>query len=174
MDHSITSEAVLPKAPMSELTERLRRRSRKITGPRQAILEHLRHQHHPVTNKEIHSALRTAKTDLATVYRCMHLLEEMGMVKAFDFGDGVVRYELLRKGDDGHHHHLVCTKCSAVRVVEGCFPVAWEEEIAARAGYRQVTHRLEFFGLCPGCQSNAESKRPDAQFSLGRGSFEKI
>ena len=50
--------------------------------------------------------------DLATIYRSMHLLEKMGMVKRFDFGDGAARFELIGEDDDGHHHHLVCTRCS--------------------------------------------------------------
>jgi len=50
--------------------------------------------------------------DLATVYRSLRLLEQMGMVKRFDFGDGTARFELLEEGDDGHHHHLVWTRCA--------------------------------------------------------------
>ena len=34
-----------------------------------------------------------------------------------DLGDGVARFELLAEGDDGHHHHLVCTRCAKVRAV---------------------------------------------------------
>src|SRR2546430_2456978 len=99
---------------MPVLTERLRRQSRKITGPRAAILEILRQHPHPLTNKEILGALPKGQCDLATIYRSMHLLEKMGMVKRFDFGDGVARFELVSEGDDGHHHHLICTRCSEV------------------------------------------------------------
>jgi Fur family ferric uptake transcriptional regulator len=145
----------LPKAGLFELTERLRQRSRKITGPRQAIFEVLRHQSHPLSNKEILAVLSPGRMDLATVYRSMHLLQEIGMVKAYDFGDGTARYELLREGDDGHHHHLVCTECTAVLEIEECVPTGWEEEIASRTGFRRVTHKLEFFGLCPECQTGS-------------------
>src|SRR5581483_12470336 len=96
---------------LPELTERLRQKSRKITGPRQAILEILRRHPHPMSNKEIFAALPKGDCDLVTVYRSLHLLENMGMVKRFDLGDGVARFELLGEGDDGHHHHLVCTRC---------------------------------------------------------------
>ncbi len=90
--------------------------------------------------------------DLATIYRSMHLLEKMGMVKRFDFGDGVARFELIDENDDGHHHHLVCTKCSEVVEVEECFPAKIEEKIAAKNHFKGVTHKLEFFGICPDCQ----------------------
>ena len=137
---------------LPRLAERLRRQSHKITGPRQAILEVLRHQAHPLSNKEILAALPRNECDLATVYRSMHLLEKMEMVKRFDLGDGVARFELLGEGDDGHHHHLVCTGCGRVVEIDECFTRELEEKIAARNGFKAVSHKLEFFGVCPRCQ----------------------
>jgi Fur family transcriptional regulator, ferric uptake regulator len=140
------------RARLPELTDRLRRTSRKITGPRQAILETLRQHPHPMSNKEIFAALPKGDCDLATVYRSMHLLEGMKMVKRFDLGDGVARFELLAEGDDGHHHHLVCTRCATVIEIEECFTHELEEKIAARNGFKAISHKLEFFGICPKCQ----------------------
>ncbi len=137
---------------LSHLAERLRRKSRKLTAPRQALLELLRRNAHPMPIKEIFAALPRGDCDLATVYRSMHLLEEVGMVKRFDFGDGVARFELLTEGDDGHHHHLVCTRCSGVVEIEQCVMREMEEQIATRNGFKAVTHKLEFFGICPACQ----------------------
>jgi len=139
-------------AKLPELAERLRRKSRKLTGPRQAILELLRERAHPMSSKEILSALPDGECDLATIYRSMHLLESMAMVKRFDLGDGVARFELLAEGDDGHHHHLVCTRCSGVVEIEECFMSELEERIATRNGFKAVSHKLEFFGICPDCQ----------------------
>jgi Fur family transcriptional regulator, ferric uptake regulator len=140
------------KTALPVLTERLRRQSRKITGPRAAILEILRTHPHPLTNREIFSKLPDVSCDLATIYRSMHLLQKMGMVKRFDFGDGTARFELMHEGDDGHHHHLVCTQCSEVVEIEECFPEKIEAQIASKNGFKSVTHKLEFFGICPDCQ----------------------
>ena len=137
---------------LSDLADRLRRHSRKLTEPRRIILEILRRHRHPLTNKEIFAALPKGKCDLATIYRSVHLLEGMGIVKRFDFGDGVARFELLTAGDDGHHHHLVCLRCAQVVEIEDCFPPALERKIAARNGFSSITHKLEFFGLCARCQ----------------------
>ena len=90
--------------------------------------------------------------DLATVYRSLHLLEGMGIVKRFDFGDRLARFELLSDGDDGHHHHLVCTRCSEVVEIDECSMRELETRIASRNGFKAVTHKLEFFGICPECQ----------------------
>ena len=139
-----------PEVP--ELAAKLRGKARRITGPRQAILDILRRRHGPLTIREIHRELANRGCDLATVYRSMHLLESMGMVKRFELGDGGARFELLAEGDDGHHHHLVCTGCSEIVEVEDCFPQELQERIASRNGFKKVTHKLEFFGLCPRCQ----------------------
>ena len=140
------------KQELSSLTSRLRRESRKITGPRAAILDILRHHPHPLTNKEIFAELPAGQCDLVTIYRAMQMLEKLGMVKRFDFGDGTARYELVGEGDNGHHHHLICTRCAGVVEIQECFSGAIEAEIAAKHGFQGVTHRLEFFGICPGCQ----------------------
>jgi Fur family ferric uptake transcriptional regulator len=139
-------------AELPELAERLRRKSRKVTRPRQVILNKLRQQAHPMSIKEIFENLPKGDCDLATIYRSMHLLESMGMVKRFDLGDGVARFELLHEGDDGHHHHLVCTRCAGVIEIEECLIGDLEERIATSNGFASVTHKLEFFGICPACQ----------------------
>jgi Fur family ferric uptake transcriptional regulator len=137
---------------LPELAQRLRRHSLKLTGPRQAILRILREHTHPLSIKQIHAELPHGDCDLATVYRSMHLLEEMGIVKRFDLGDSVARFELLREGDDGHHHHLVCTQCAEIVEIDECFGRELEEKIASQSGFKAVTHKLEFFGVCPDCQ----------------------
>lgn len=146
--HSLTSR----RPPLQDLAQRLRRQSRKVTLPRRAVLELLGRSAHPLTTKEIFGALPKNECDLATVYRSLRLLEEMGMVKRFDFGDGTARFELIEEGDDGHHHHLVCTRCAEIVELEDCSLVELEGRIAARNGFKAVTHKLEFFGLCPECQ----------------------
>ena len=75
-----------------------------------------------------------------------------GVVKRFHFHDGAARFELVAEGDDGHHHHLVCTKCSQTVELKECFPAEIERRIAETNGFKAVTHKLEFFGICPDCQ----------------------
>lgn len=137
---------------LPEIAERLRRNARRITGPRQAILGILQAHPHPLTNKEIFQALPAGQCDLATVYRSLHLLEDMGLVTRCDFGDGVARFEMVRDPHGSHHHHLICTRCSRIVEIEQCLAAEWESRIARESGFKTVTHKLEFFGLCPACQ----------------------
>ena len=137
---------------LPDWTERLRRYSRKLTGPRQAILNVLRQTRRPVSSQDIFAALPKGNCDLATVYRSMRLLTEAELVGRVDLGDGVARYQLLREGIPAHHHHLICTQCSEVLEVDECFSHELEEGVARRHGFTGVTHRLDFFGICPACQ----------------------
>lgn len=139
-------------ADFTDLADRLRRGARKLTGPRQLVIESLRRGRHPQTPKEIHARLAGHSCDLATVYRSLKVLGDLGMVQRFDFGDGVARFELVAEGEDGHHHHLICTRCGRVVELDECFLDEIEGRIAAANGFRAVTHKLEFFGLCPACQ----------------------
>ncbi len=141
----------LVQQPLSDLTNRLRARSRKVTGQREAILDVLRRHACPLTNREIHAALPASGCDLATIYRTMHTLLGMGLVRRCDFGDGTARFELAT--EDSHHHHLVCNGCGMVVEIDQCFPTRLEQEIARRHGFSQVTHRLQFSGMCPRCQA---------------------
>jgi len=142
----------LIQQPLSDLTDKLRRGELKITAPRQAILEVLRKHASPLTTKEIRRALGKADCDLATVYRNMHTLERMGLVRRHDFGDGAARFELSPDEGDTHHHHLVCTRCSKVIELDDCFLDQFQEELARRHGFSGICHRMEFFGICPTCQ----------------------
>ena len=143
--------------PLADLTSRLRQKSQRVTAPRQAILALLREHRHPMTNKEIHAALAKGDCDLATLYRSMHLLEGMGMVKRFDFGDGAARFELVTGDAHAHHHHLVCTCCADIVEIDDCFADELEKRVAASHGFKSVTHKLEFFGVCPDCQQAGHS-----------------
>ena len=138
--------------PLEALKLHLQERSQRLTGPRRAVLEALRGHRRPLSIRELFAALPAGECDLATVYRSLHLLRRLGMVQRFDLGDGRARFTLVPPGASGHHHHLICTRCAAVVALDECFPPEFEERIAAHNGYRSVTHRLEFFGVCPRCQ----------------------
>jgi Fur family ferric uptake transcriptional regulator len=52
-----------------------------------------------------------------------------------------------------HHHHLTCRTCGRSVEVEGRAVEQWAEKVAAEAGFTEVDHTVELFGLCPECAS---------------------
>ncbi len=130
----------------------LRAAKLKVTRPRTAILDLLAAKHGPFTSEEIHAAVTRTPgiaCDLVTIYRCLAKFEDLGLINRCDFGDGAVRYELRHK--DHHHHHIICRSCRRVEPLPNC-PVESETIRLPKLAFKDVTHRLEFFGLCPDCQ----------------------
>jgi len=132
-----------PAAP-----EILRQAGLKITRSRTALLEALSQGHGPHSPEELFDKLDRDLCDLVTVYRTLSSFEEKGLVRRCEFGDGKARYELEHA--DHHHHHLVCRRCRAVQPLDPCSIEGLEKSLKG-SGYSDITHRLEFFGLCPKC-----------------------
>ncbi len=127
--------------------------SQRITGTRLEILGILKANHNPLTISEIHSKLKNKKTDLATVYRTIKLFSLLKIVNEIDFKDEFKRYELVF--DRHHHHHIVCRKCKKVENVETCV-LDELERLLVKKGYSEISHSLEFFGICSNCRSETD------------------
>jgi Fur family ferric uptake transcriptional regulator len=86
---------------------------------------------------------------LATVYRHLQALNELGSVDAIRDASGETLYRQC--GTTVHHHHLTCRNCGRSVEVEGRAVEQWAERVAAEAGFTDVGHTVELFGLCPEC-----------------------
>jgi len=124
--------------------------SLKRTQPRLALLEALIENHGPYSIEEIHKLVRSKKLDLVTVYRCVGLFEKIGLVRRCDFGDGTARYEFQM--GYRHHHHVICKVCRKAQSLETC-ELNKFDKLVKKMGYTEVTHTLEFFGVCETCQA---------------------
>ena len=101
--------------------------------------------------QEIHAELRRKgeHVGLATVYRHLQALSEQGSVDAIRDASGETLYRQC--GTTVHHHHLTCRTCGRSVEVEGRAVEQWAERVAAEAGFTDVGHTVELFGLCPEC-----------------------
>ncbi len=126
--------------------------SQRITAPRLEILSILKSSKNPLTISEIHSQMKSSKTDLATVYRTLNLFAELKIVSEIDFKDDFMRYELIF--DRHHHHHVVCRTCGRIENVETCI-LGELERMLAQKGYTDLSHSLEFFGICEKCRAHS-------------------
>lgn len=92
------------------------------------------------------------KIGLTTVYRHLNLLADHGTVDVVHRADGEAQYRwcgtALETGD-GHHHHVVCRVCGRSEEVAAPEVEEWAERVARAAGYTEVSHTVEVFGLCP-------------------------
>ncbi|MCK4926557.1 transcriptional repressor [Candidatus Aerophobetes bacterium] len=139
---------------------RLRNAGFRLTLPREAILNVFAENPKHLSAEEVFLSVheKYPGVGLATVYRTLDLLTQVGLVFKFDFGDGKSRYELASEAVKGHHHHMVCTRCG--RIVdysdfmeeEVKFIKGLEAELSKKHNFKIDKHQIHFYGLCEGCR----------------------
>ena len=108
---------------------------------------------HPA--QDVHGLLRARgdRVGLTTVYRSLQLLADADEVDVLRLASGEVAY---RRCSEHHHHHLVCRSCGATVEVAGPAVEHWAQRVATEHGYRDVSHTVEVFGVCPQCTADAQ------------------
>lgn len=137
------------------LKEELKKKGYKLTPQRRAIVDTIiASEGKHLTAEEIYDEVKINCPDigLATVYRTILLLEEIGIVSRLHLNDGCSRYELVHSDEEHRHHHLICSKCNAVIEVEDDLLDELENEIKTKYGFRIVDHSVKFYGYCKQCQ----------------------
>jgi len=101
--------------------------------------------------QDLHDALRArgVSVGMATVYRNLGLMAELGEVDTLVREDGETLY---RRCSDVHHHHLICRQCGRAVEIDGPALEQWAIAVATEHGFSDVTHQLELFGRCATCQ----------------------
>ena len=122
----------------------------KPTRQRAAIADLLSGGNEFRSAQEIYNQLRTdgESVGLATVYRTLQSMATNGDVDVLVREDGESVY---RRCGEGHHHHLVCKVCGKTVEISGPTVEAWADGMAARHGFRDISHTLELSGVCSDC-----------------------
>lgn len=136
---------------MENIIIRLRAQGHRLTPQRMAVLKTLIGNKEHLSVDQIHQRVKVdcPMTSLATIYKTVAVLKEMGEIREIGFSDGSNRYD---GSSSDPHPHLICTRCKSIIDVDldglGNLP----QEIAQRTGYQIKSYRFDFFGVCPQCQ----------------------
>ena len=124
--------------------------ARRQTRQRTAVAGALEAQGEFRSAQEIYDIVRQRgdSVGLTTVYRALQAMAEDGQVDVIVRGDGEAVY---RQCSPSHHHHLVCRSCRSTVEIDAPDVERWAADVASRHGYRDVTHTVEVFGVCPRC-----------------------
>jgi Fur family transcriptional regulator, peroxide stress response regulator len=135
----------------TNLIEKLKARGHRITPQRAAILRlFLESPDHPSV-EQVYAQVREAfpMTSLATVYKTVTLLKEEGELLELGFANQSSRYD----GNKPYPHpHLVCVRCGRIIDTELELFASLPVELGQKYGYRMLSQRVDFFGVCPECQ----------------------
>jgi Fur family transcriptional regulator, ferric uptake regulator len=121
----------------------------KSTPLRLGILDILTRSKKPLSSEELQLKLSKIEHDKATLFRCLKKFTQVDLVQMVDLGEGFLRYEMTCH-EHHHHHHVMCVKCKKIEVLPFCIPKSVETHLKT-AGYTNLTHRMDFFGLCKKC-----------------------
>ncbi|MFE0757858.1 Fur family transcriptional regulator [Inquilinus sp. NPDC058860] len=116
----------------------------KMTDQRRVILQVLTESlDHPSVETVYHRAREIDPSiSIATVYRTLHLLDELNLVQRHDFNENYSRFEVNLE----HHHHLIDLETGEVIEFKDQELETLKEKIAKRLGFELVDHRLELYG----------------------------
>jgi len=140
-----------PQARLDELITKLKEQGYRLTPQRMAVLRVLATSEEHPSVEQIYERVKAnfPMTSLATIYKTVTLLKEMGEVLELGFSDDGNHYD----GNKPYPHpHLICTKCKNIVDPEVATLSELRQEVAQSTGYQIRSHRLDFFGICPQCQ----------------------
>lgn len=143
---------------VADTRERLETSGYRLTPQRQMILSVLtQNEGHHLTAEELYQLVKQepdCKIGIATVYRTLAILSELGIVEKLEMDDEVNRYEINHGMETTRHHHLVCIKCGEIiGMQENLIDETLKEQIFARYHFLIMNNRINLYGLCSHCQA---------------------
>ena len=122
----------------------------KYSRQREALFDLLKSVKTHPTAEWLYNELKKeySNLSLATVYRNLSLLCEMGNIIKIDVGDGVEHYDATVN----EHSHFICRECNLLIDVD--LPVAKDlnNEAEKFNDIKVETNSLVFYGLCSKCK----------------------
>ena len=142
-----------PQARYEELVDKLREREYRLTPQRVAVLRLLAASEGHPSASQLYDQLQAQfpTTSPGTIYKTLNLLKDLDEVLELGFSDDDNRYDGNRPYP---HPHLVCVRCRKIMDAEGNLADKLMREVAGKWGYQIVSHRLDFYGVCPECQAS--------------------
>ena len=137
---------------LETITQQLAARQFKITRQRRAVLSAIAASHSRLSPAEVYAKAKRQCRDLglATVYRTLDILAELGAIRRVHLDDGCEGFAPVSAE---HGHHLICRECSAAIEFEDCDMMALLRRVEAKTGFKVEQHWLELVGRCPECQA---------------------
>ncbi|HYW87891.1 MAG TPA: Fur family transcriptional regulator [Chloroflexota bacterium] len=129
------------------MLRRLDEEGLRLTGRRELVVNAIAHKPGSFTPEALVDELRPHGIGRATVYRALDVLERLGVLTRVHLGT----CHAFTVCDDGHHHHFLCSACSAVVPVDASVIESEIQQLATRLKFQVDTHMLEFAGRCADC-----------------------
>ena len=123
----------------------------RLTNQRAVIMEIIRRSDKHLDANDIfrRAATKIPRLSLATVYRTLNKLKELGLIEELRFSDNHHHYE-AKSGRE--HHHLVCLDCG--QVIEFQYPLSQhiKSSVTKAKSFKIIDSEVRITGYCSKCQ----------------------
>jgi len=123
----------------------------RLTHQRTLILEILEKERRHLDAGEIHRRVtrRMPRISLATVYRNLNMLKNLGLINEVRFDEQHLHYELKEAGE---HYHLICLNCT--RVIEVDLPLLdyLKKNVERAQDFKIEDVEVNISGYCNQCR----------------------
>ncbi len=138
----------------------LRARGMRVSAARRLLLAALVAARRPVPADELASGLsgQLPGSDLASIYRNLETLEELGVVRHVHIGHGPGLYALAGPTDA---EYVLCNRCHGFRAMERDEAERVREAVTEITGHAPRFGHFPLVGVCASCRE--QGVRPQAQ-----------
>ena len=137
------------------LQDALRSAGRRLTPQRRLILQVLEESNGHLDADALYDRVKARDPDvsLATVYRTLAVLREIGLVEEHRLGQNHGHYEAVRQEP---HYHFTCLRCGKVIEFDTPLVAQVEQELYEQEGVRVTSTHLHVSGYCAQCRDIAD------------------
>ena len=137
------------------LQDALRGAGRRLTAQRRLILQVLEESDGHLDADALYDRVKARDPDvsLATVYRTLAVLREIGLVEEHRLGEDHGHYEAVREEP---HYHFTCLRCGKVIEFDTPLMAQVEQGLCEQEGVRVTSTHLHVSGYCVQCRDIAD------------------
>ena len=134
----------------------LREKGFKVTPQRLAIYQVLSNtKQHPCAEAIFNELQPHYPTmSLATVYKTIEILREIGMVQVLNVGEDSFRYDATVE----NHPHVRCMDCGRVDDMHDIDASSFVKQVSDKTDYVLSGQQFYFYGICPACQKKQQAQ----------------
>ena len=139
-------------AQVSSLPESLHTSGRRVTRQRRLVMQVIQENPGHLEVEAVHALAkaRDPKISLATVYRTLAVLKEIGMVKDHALGENHAHFEAA---PEKPHYHFTCRKCGQVIEFDAPQVMQAVRALSKRERLQVADVHLFLSGYCARCRT---------------------
>ncbi|MGC9063762.1 MAG: Fur family transcriptional regulator, partial [bacterium] len=131
----------------TRIIKEIKERGFKITPQRQLVAEALEgNKTHPTVEDLYREVAKVAPTiSIATIYKTLNELVEIGTIQRLDVGDGKAHFD----PNITPHNHFVCLRCG------GIYDIPTKEEVketSELSDFKVLRAQTVYYGYCKKCK----------------------